>query len=71
MSDERIDIDLLKKIDRNLERIFGIMVIQGKEQDLQYRILFDLGFDAPLIASILGTSANAVRQKKHRMKKTV
>ena len=63
------EVQLLLEISEKLDRLIGVVAIQGKDQDTQIGILADLGLDAPAIGSLVGISANAVRIRKSRGKK--
>ena len=54
---------LLSEISGKLDKIIGILAIQGKDEDAQIRILKKLGFQAVEIEKLLGVSGR-LRNKK-------
>ena len=55
--------ELLSEISQKLDKIIGILAIQGKDEDTQIRILKQLGFEAIEIGNILGVQGR-LRDKK-------
>ena len=55
--------DLLSEISQKLDKIMGILAIQGKDENTQIRILKKLGFEAIEIGNILGIQGR-LRDKK-------
>jgi len=58
--------DLLKEISLKLDRLIGVIVIQGKDIDNQILLLDSLGFDSRQIGELVGLSASGVRVRKSR-----
>ncbi len=69
MPGERTERDLLAEISAKLDRLMGVMAIQGKDQDAQVNTLHALGFDSKTIGAMVGLSDSAVRGRKFRRKR--
>lgn len=66
MAIERSEKDLLAEISAKLDRLVGVMAIQGKDQDAQVDTLYALGFDSKTIGALVGLSDSTVRGRKFR-----
>jgi hypothetical protein len=66
MTDEMSQLDLLRSIERKLDRVIGILAIQGKEKDEQLRILHALEFESGVIAALIGVTPGYARAWKSR-----
>lgn len=56
------------QISEKLDRVIGLMAIQGKDPDAQINTLYALGFNSAKIRSLMAISPNIVRGRKHRRK---
>ena len=56
------EIEILKNIEKKLDRLTGIMAIQGKERKTQVQILTTMGFNSSEVASLIGATPENVRQ---------
>ena len=56
------EIEILKNIEKKLDRLTGIMAIQGKELKTQVQILTTMGFNSSEVASLIGATPENVRQ---------
>lgn len=56
--------DLLHEISEKLDKIMGVLAIQGKDEDKQIEILKKLGFKSNLTGALLGLKESAVRNRK-------
>jgi len=65
---EITEIDILKNIEEKIDRLTGVMAIQGKEQDIQIKILTGLGYSSTEIAPLVGTTPENVRIRIFRTK---
>src|SRR2546430_1898702 len=54
------DNELLQDISGKLDRVIGLLAIQGNERDAQIKILYSLGFDSSGIGRLLGVWGAAV-----------
>ena len=52
--EEKSSEKLLSEINQKLDKIIGILAIQGKDEDTQIRILKKIGFEAVEIGNLLG-----------------
>ncbi len=66
---EETEIDILKNIERKMDKLTGIIAIQGKEKDEQIKILTALGFTSTEIAPLIGTTAGNVQKRNFVTKK--
>ena len=69
MPGERTERVLLAEISAKLDRLMGVMPIQGKDQNAQVNTLYALGFDSKTIGALVGLSDSAVRVRKFRRKR--
>ena len=69
MPAERTERDLLAEISAKLDRLMGVIAIQGKDQATQVNTLYALGFDSKTIGALVSLSDSAVRSRKFRRKK--
>ena len=54
MSNVKSEKELLEEISGKLDKIIGVLAIQGKEEDTQIRILKKLGFQPEEVGKLLG-----------------
>jgi hypothetical protein len=66
---EKTERELLQDINDRLDKLMGIIAIQGKAQNQQIEILDALGFDSKTTGIYVGLSSDAVRQRKSQMKR--
>lgn len=69
MAKEKTERELLHDVNERLDKLIGIIAIQGKPQNQQIEILDELGFDSKTIGLYVGLSSDAVRQRKSQMKR--
>lgn len=69
MVKEKTERELLQRISDRLDRLIGIIAIQGKTQNQQIEILDGLGLDSKTTGLYIGLSSDAVRQRKSQMKR--
>lgn len=69
MAIEKTERELLQDINKRLDKLIGIVAIQGKPQNQQIEILDGLGFDSKTAGLYVGLSADAVRQRKSQLKR--
>jgi len=55
---------LLEEINEKMDKLIGILAIQGKNEDEQIRILKMLGFNSKQTGSLLGIEDSAIRHRK-------
>jgi len=67
---EVTELDVLKNIERKIDKLTGIIAIQGKDQDMQIKILTGLGYSSTEIAPLVGTTPENVRIRIFRTKKS-
>ena len=58
----RTERELLQEISLKLDRLAGLLAIQGKDLVVQVRILSKLGLPSPEIGGLLNVNADYVRQ---------
>ena len=63
---EMTEKDLLAEISRKLDRLIGIIAIQGKDVSTQIKILTDLGLPSTEIGPLLGIRPGSVRARRAR-----
>lgn len=56
--------DLLKEISGKLDKLMGVLAIQGKNQAKQISILKNLGFSSSEIGAIVGINPSTLRKRK-------
>jgi len=56
--------ELLEGINEKLDKLIGILAIQGKNEDEQIRILKVLGFTSKQTGSLIGIEDSAIRHRK-------
>jgi len=61
---EKTEKDLLLEISLKLDKILGVLAIQNKKEDIQIRILKNLGFSSSQAGAILGINPSSLRDKK-------
>ncbi len=64
---EKSEKELLKEISEKLDKLIGILAIQGKNKDEQIRILKKFGFPSNLTGILVGMKESAVRNRKSWM----
>jgi hypothetical protein len=69
MAVEKTERELLQEISEGLNKIIGLLVIEGKTQNQQIKLLSGLGFDSKTTGLFVGLSGDAVRQRKTQMKR--
>lgn len=69
--DERTERELLIEINNKLHDLLSHFVIQGKDIDIQIKILTKRGYKPRDIASFLGLTPNAVRLRKFKKNKDI
>jgi hypothetical protein len=72
MSRQRSDLEIFESMDRKLDKIVGLLAIQGKEIDDQLRILFSLELESTVIAALVGVTPGYARtwKSRHTRKRT-
>lgn len=60
--------ELLEEISGKLDKLTGLLVIQGKEEDQQIKILTSLGFSSNVVGNLLGIPSGTVRRKNLEMR---
>lgn len=60
--------ELLEEISKKLDKLTGILAINGKDEDQQIKILTDLDFTSAEVGSLLGLPAGTVRRKNLEMR---
>lgn len=63
---EKSERDLLEEINNKLEDLLSLFAIQGKDIDIQIKILTKKRYKPKDIANLLGLTPNAVRVRKFR-----
>lgn len=63
MKNEKTDNQLLNEINKKLDRVLLALLIQGRDEDTQIRILKQNGWKSEEIEKVLGTKGR-VRDKK-------
>jgi hypothetical protein len=66
MNKAKSDNQPLEEMSKKLDQVIALLAIQGKEQNLQIKILYSLGFDSSAIGRVMGLSGSAVRKRKFR-----
>jgi hypothetical protein len=61
--------DLLEEISKKLDKLTGILAIEGKDEDQKIKILTDLGFTSVEAGSLLGLPPGTIRRKNLEMRK--
>jgi hypothetical protein len=70
--EDALKIQLLKSIDEKLNKLIGIMAVQGKNKEEQIKILVSLGFtniDISRITAIPKGTVDTIRARKKRGKR--
>ncbi len=57
---QRSEKDLLLEISKKLDRLIGILAIQGKDRDEKIKILVSLGFSNSEISRLIGVPKGTV-----------
>jgi DNA-directed RNA polymerase specialized sigma24 family protein len=58
--EQKTERDLLLEISKKLDRLIGILAIQGKDRDEKIRILVSLGFSNSEISRLIGVPKGTV-----------
>jgi hypothetical protein len=61
--------EFLAEISRKIDRLIGVLSIQGKDVDAQIDILTKLGFKSREIGPLVGQHPDSVRRARSRKKK--
>jgi hypothetical protein len=69
MGSDKTQTELLEEISGRLNKVIGLLAIQGKAQDDQIDILTALGFDSKTAGLFIGMSGDAVRKRRSDQKK--
>lgn len=69
MGSDKTQTQLLEEISERLDKVIGLLAIQGKTQDEQIDILTELGFDSKTVGLFVGLSGDAVRKRRSERKK--
>ena len=64
MSNVKSEKELLEEISGKLDKIMGVLAIQGKEEDSQIRILKNQGFNSEEVGKLVGLKETTVRMRK-------
>jgi len=56
--------ELLKEISEKLDKLMGILAIQGKDEDTQIRILKSQGFTSEEVGKLIGLKETTIRMRK-------
>jgi len=65
---EITELDVLKNIERKIDKLTGIIAVQGKDEYIQIRILNKMGLTSQEISELLGLTSSAVRMRMSRKK---
>ena len=60
--------ELLEEISGKIDKLITILVIQGKDIDVQIKALKQLGYESSEIGIFVGMKSDAVRKRLSRMK---
>jgi hypothetical protein len=63
MSEQRTQIQVLESIERKLDVLVSVALMQGKSQDDQIAFLRDRGMDWATVGSLVGLKADAARMR--------
>ncbi len=66
---ERTEKQILESIENKLEKLMGIMAIQGKEEKKQAKILKSLGFKYREVSELTGIPEGTLKTWDHTSKK--
>ncbi len=69
MSEKEKSIELLEEMNQKLDKLIGLIAIQGKEESQQIKILTDFGFNSTEVGNLLGIPPGTVRRKNLEMRK--
>lgn len=61
--------ELLEEISKKLDKLTGILAIEGKDEDQQIKILTDLGFTSAEVGSLMGLPSGTIRRRNLEMRK--
>jgi len=62
--------ELLDESNKKLDKIIGLLAVQGKDEDKQIKVLVGLGFTSKEVGVLIGKSAGAIRKITMRSKKS-
>lgn len=69
MSEKKKSVEeLLEEISEKLDNLTGLIAIQGKEENLQIKILTSLGFDSKEVGNFLGIPSGTIRRRNLEMR---
>lgn len=63
------ELELLTEISSKLDHVIALMVIAGKEQDNQIKILREFGHDWPTVGKFIGLKPDTARIQASRANK--
>lgn len=66
MDNPKTERQLLEDISEKLDRLIGIIAIQGKTQEQQIAVLSGLGFSSATVGALVGMKPATVRKRKSR-----
>lgn len=64
----KTELELLREIKGRLDRILGVLAVQGKDRASQVKILTGLGLSSQEIGELVGIRAESVRRMRSREK---
>src|SRR5688572_6897248 len=65
------EIELLRDISMQLDRVIAVLAAQGKDRDRQIEILSAAGCDSNFVGTVVGMTAAAVRKYQSRQRSKV
>jgi len=63
---ERSERQILEEISTKLERLLAVVAVQGRDADIQIRVLTKAGFSSSEIGALLGMHPTDVRHRRRR-----
>lgn len=63
-TNKKSERELLEEISKKLDKLIGILAIQGKNEDEQIRILKVLGFTSKQTGNLVGIEESTIRHRK-------
>lgn len=66
MAKPKVERELPEDISDKLDRLIGIIAIQGNTQEQQIAVLPDLGFSSATIGALIGMKPSTIRKRKSR-----
>ena len=64
----KTELEVLAEISDKLDRLIAVTAIQGRDEEDQIRILYELGYDSFKIGPLVGLSPDVVRKRKGKLK---